>query len=58
MTEIINLNSELVDFLKTVYNLPVLGIRIQIRMFLGLPDHDPDPLLRGADPLRILRFSQ
>jgi hypothetical protein len=25
-----------------------LGIRI--RMFLGLPDLDPDPLVRGTDP--------
>jgi hypothetical protein len=28
--------------------LPVLGIRIQCRMFLGLPD--PDPLVKGTDP--------
>jgi hypothetical protein len=30
----------------------VLGIRIRnrIRMFLGLPDLDPDPLVRGTDP--------
>jgi hypothetical protein len=31
-------------------------------MFLGLPDRDPDPLVRGTDPdpdrLRILLFSQ
>ncbi len=32
--------------------LSVLGIRsrIQIRMFLGLLDQDPDPLVRGMDP--------
>ncbi len=31
--------------------LPVLGIRIRkIRMFLGLPDPEPDPLVRGIDP--------
>ncbi len=30
---------------------PVLRIRIhQIRMFLGLLDPEPDPLLRGTDP--------
>jgi hypothetical protein len=31
----------------------VLGILIwirRIRMFLGIQDTDPDPLLRGADP--------
>ncbi len=29
----------------------VLGIRIRrIRMFLGLLDPDPDPLVRGTDP--------
>ncbi len=28
--------------------LAVLGIRI--RMFLGLPDSGPDPLVRGTDP--------
>ncbi len=29
----------------------VLGIRIRrIRMFLGLPDPDPYPLVRGTDP--------
>jgi hypothetical protein len=29
----------------------VLGIRIRkIRMFLGLLDPDPDPLVRGMDP--------
>jgi hypothetical protein len=29
----------------------VLGIRIRkIRMFLGLQDPDPDPLVRGTDP--------
>jgi len=25
-------------------------IRIQIRMFLGLPEPDPYPLVRGTDP--------
>jgi hypothetical protein len=32
---------------------PVLRIRIRIHrihMFLGLPDADPDPLVRGMDP--------
>jgi hypothetical protein len=29
---------------------PVLGNQIQIRMFLGLLDPDPDPLVRGTDP--------
>jgi hypothetical protein len=34
----------------------VLGIRIRrIRMFLGLPDADPDPVVRGTDP-RIMEF--
>ncbi len=27
---------------------PVLGIRIQIRMFFGLPDPDLDPLVKGV----------
>jgi hypothetical protein len=28
-----------------------VGIRIRrIRMFLGLPDTDPNPLVRGTDP--------
>jgi hypothetical protein len=34
--------------MKFLYFFPVLGIRI--RMFLGLQDPDPDPLVRGADP--------
>jgi hypothetical protein len=25
-------------------------LRIRIHMFLGLPDLDPDPLIRGMDP--------
>jgi hypothetical protein len=27
----------------------VLGVRIRIRMFLGLQDPDPDPLVRGTE---------
>jgi hypothetical protein len=34
---------------------PVLGIRIRrIRMFLGLQDPDPEPLVRGTDPDQAL----
>jgi hypothetical protein len=37
--------------LLTFELLSVLGIRIRrIRMFLGLPDPDTDPVVRGADP--------
>jgi hypothetical protein len=36
--------------LKNDVNLPVFLIRIWIRMFLGLPDPHPDPLVRGTDP--------
>jgi hypothetical protein len=36
--------------LKKCPNKTVLGIRIRIRMFLALPDQDPDPLARGMDP--------
>jgi hypothetical protein len=39
--------------MKTSRILPVLGIRIRGRMFLGLPD--PDPLVRGK--IQILPFS-
>jgi hypothetical protein len=28
-------------------------LRIRIRMFLGLLDPDPDPLVRGMNPIRI-----
>ncbi len=28
----------------------MMGIRIQISMFLGLPDPDRDPLVNCADP--------
>jgi hypothetical protein len=28
----------------------VLGIQIRIHMFLGFPEPDPDPLVRGMDP--------
>jgi hypothetical protein len=41
----------LLFYLKPSF-LAVLGIRIRrIRMFLGLQDPDPDPLVRGPDPV-------
>jgi hypothetical protein len=46
---------ELQQFKVRVYSsnpvcIAVLGIRInRIHMFLGLPDPDPDPLVRGMD---------
>ncbi len=35
---------------RSLLSEPVLRIRIRIHMFLGLPDLDPDPLVRGMYP--------
>ncbi len=38
-------------FFKNAENVPVFRNQIRrIRMFLGLPDQQPDPLVRGTDP--------
>jgi hypothetical protein len=37
---------------KSIQPVYVAVLRIQIHMFLGLPD--PDPLVRGMDPDRAL----
>ncbi len=38
--------------LKNYVNAP--GFRIQILMFLGLPDPHPDPLVRGTDLMILI----
>ncbi len=44
--------------LKNDVNVLVVRIQIRwIRMFLGLPDPHPDPLVRGTDPGIRIRTS-
>jgi hypothetical protein len=41
------------EIMEKFWSVAVLGVRIWIRrfrMFLGLQDPDPDPLVRGTDP--------
>ncbi len=37
-------------YLYRMNDVNLLAFQIQIRMFLGLPDPHPDPLVRGTDP--------
>ncbi len=58
-TLISNVLCHLYDFfsLKNDVNVPVFQIRIlSIRMFLGLPDPNMDPLFRGTDPRIRIRI--